>query len=114
MIFFDPFPRVMKIRTKINKWDLIKLKTFCAARTSLAVQWLRLCAFNAGSVGSIPSQRRKDPTCCGAAKKKESINKIKRQHIEWEKIFANKVTNKDYSLKYTNSSCSLISKKQTT
>ena len=25
-IFFDPPPRVMKIKTKINKWDLIKLK----------------------------------------------------------------------------------------
>ena len=27
-IFFDPPPRVMKIKTKINKWDLIKLKAF--------------------------------------------------------------------------------------
>ena len=25
-IFLDPPPRVMKIKTKINKWDLIKLK----------------------------------------------------------------------------------------
>ena len=24
-IFFDPLPRVMKIKTKINKWDLMKL-----------------------------------------------------------------------------------------
>ena len=27
-IFFDPPPRVMKIKTKINKWDLIKLVFF--------------------------------------------------------------------------------------
>ena len=27
-IFFDPPPRVMKIKTKINKLDLIKLKSF--------------------------------------------------------------------------------------
>ena len=27
-IFFDPPPRVMKIKTKINKWDQIKLKSF--------------------------------------------------------------------------------------
>ena len=27
-IFFDPPPRVMRIKTKINKWDLIKLKSF--------------------------------------------------------------------------------------
>ena len=55
-IFFDPPPRVMKIKTKINKWDLIKLKSFCTA--------------------------------------KESINKMKRQPSEWEKIFANNATNK--------------------
>ena len=27
-IFFDPPPRVIKIKTKINKWALIKLKSF--------------------------------------------------------------------------------------
>ena len=31
-IFLDPPPRVMKIKTKINKWDLIKLKSFCTAK----------------------------------------------------------------------------------
>ena len=31
-IFFDPPPRVMEIKTKINKWDLMKLKTFCKAK----------------------------------------------------------------------------------
>ena len=50
-IFSDPPPRVMKIKTKINKWDLIKLKSFCTA--------------------------------------KETLNKT-----EWEKIFANKATDK--------------------
>ena len=30
-IFFNPPPRVMKIKTKTNKWDLIKLKSFCTA-----------------------------------------------------------------------------------
>ena len=29
-IFFDPPPRVMKIKTK--NWDLIKLKSFCTAK----------------------------------------------------------------------------------
>ena len=55
-IFLDPPPRVMKIKTKINKWDLMKLQSFCIA--------------------------------------KETINKTKRQPTEWEKIFANEVTNK--------------------
>ena len=55
-IFFDPSPRVMEIKTKINKWDLTKLKSFCKA--------------------------------------KETINKMKRQPMEWKKIFANDVTDK--------------------
>ena len=31
-IFFDPPPRVMEIKIKINKWDLMKLKSFCKAK----------------------------------------------------------------------------------
>ena len=30
--FFDPPPRLMEIKTKINKWDLMKLKTFCKTK----------------------------------------------------------------------------------
>ena len=29
---FDPPPREMEIKTKINKWDLMKLKSFCTAK----------------------------------------------------------------------------------
>jgi len=31
-IFLDPYPRVMEIKTKINKWDLFKLKYFIYQR----------------------------------------------------------------------------------
>ena len=55
-VFFDPPLRVMKIKTKMNKWDLIKLKSFCKA--------------------------------------KETINKMKGQPSEWEKIFAKEATDK--------------------
>ena len=34
-IFLDPPPRVMKIKTKINKWDLIKLKRFCTVKEAI-------------------------------------------------------------------------------
>ena len=34
-IFFDPPPRVMKIKTEINKWDLIKLKSVCTAKETI-------------------------------------------------------------------------------
>ena len=56
-ILYDPHPRVMEIKAKINKQDLIKLKSFCTM--------------------------------------KEPISKVKRQFSEWEKITANKATDKE-------------------
>ena len=31
-ILYEPRPRVMEIKTKINKWNLIKLKGFCTMK----------------------------------------------------------------------------------
>ena len=31
-ILYDPPPRVMEIKAKINKWDLIKFKSFCTTK----------------------------------------------------------------------------------
>ena len=31
-IFYDPSPRVTEIKTKVNQWDLIKLKAFAQQR----------------------------------------------------------------------------------
>ena len=33
---YDPPPRVMEIKTKVNKWDQIKLKIFCTAKETLS------------------------------------------------------------------------------
>ena len=31
-ILYDPHPRVTEIKTKVNKWDLIELTSFCTAK----------------------------------------------------------------------------------
>ena len=35
-ILCDPPPRVRKIKTKVNKWDLIELKSFCTANETIS------------------------------------------------------------------------------
>ena len=35
-ILYDPPPRVMEIKTKVNKLDLFKLKSFCTAKETIS------------------------------------------------------------------------------
>ena len=36
MILYDPSPRVTEIKTKVNKWDLIKVKSFLTAKETIS------------------------------------------------------------------------------
>ena len=31
-VLYDPHPRILEIKARINKWDLVKLKNFCTMK----------------------------------------------------------------------------------
>ena len=35
-ILYNPLPGVTEIKTKVSKWDLIKLKSFCTAKETIS------------------------------------------------------------------------------
>ena len=56
-IFYDPPPRVMEIKTKINKWDLMKYNSFCTTKETInktkrqPSQWEKILANEATDTG---------------------------------------------------------------
>ena len=49
-ILYDPPPREMEIKAKINKWDLIKLKSFCTMNKTISK--VKKTAFRVGENNS--------------------------------------------------------------
>ena len=35
-ILYDPFPRILEIKAKRNKWDLIKITSFCTTKETIS------------------------------------------------------------------------------
>ena len=58
-ILYDPPPRVMEIKAEINKWDLIKLKSFCTMKETISKvkrqpsDWEKIIANEATDKGLI-------------------------------------------------------------
>ena len=58
-ILYDTLPRVMEIKTNINKWDLIKLKSFYTAKETISKvkrqpsEWEKIIANGTTDIGLI-------------------------------------------------------------
>ena len=56
-ILYDPPPRILEIKAKINKWDLMKLKSFCTTKESKVKSqpsdWEKIIANEATDKGLI-------------------------------------------------------------
>ena len=67
-ILYDPPPRILEIKAKINKWDLIKTKSFCTTKETIS------------KVKRQPSEWEK--IIANEATDKELISKIYKQLLQ--------------------------------
>ena len=63
-ILYDPPPRILEIKAKINKWGLIKLKSFCTTKETISKvkrqpsEWEKIIANEATNKELIPKYTR--------------------------------------------------------
>ena len=63
-ILYDPPPRVTQIKTKVNKWELIKLKSFCTAKETISnmkrqpSEWQKIIANETTDKGLISKTQK--------------------------------------------------------
>ena len=78
-ILFDPPPREREIKTKINKWDLMKLKSFCTAKEPInktkrqLSEWEKIFANEATDKGLISKIYKQ--LMCSISKKQTTQSK---------------------------------------
>ena len=95
-ILYDPPPTVMEIKTKVNKWDLIKLKRFCTAKETISKvktqpsEWEKIIANETTDKGLISKiykqlvqlqcQKNKQPT--QKVGKRPKLTFLQRRHTD--------------------------------
>ena len=93
-ILYDPPPKILEIKAKINKWDLMKLKSFCTTKENISKvkrqpsEWREIIA-NEGTDKELISSIYKQLVQLNSRKKKKvkktaKITKqtfLKRRHM---------------------------------
>ena len=100
-ILYDPPPRILEIKAKINKWNLIKFKSFCTMKETISKvkrqpsEWEKIIA-NEATEKELISKIYKEPMQLNTRKINEQIKKWAKElnrHFSKEDIQMKDITN---------------------